>query len=703
MGFSWISPLYLFGSLLLALPVLIHLVQRHRRSGVKFPSLMFLEKIELRQKQRYEIRNWLLLLLRCLLLLLIVFAFARPFLLDAADGRLLDPGRRDSVIVIDRSYSMRVADQWRQARDFALAAVGEKNASDRIGIVAFDDQAEVLSDLTASDADLRSIIERLSPGMRSTRLRLAIEQAARLLDGSDASRRQILVISDFQAAAVVAGEVPAIDPGIELSLLPVDATEIANATVSSLRLVPSVRGVADEIALNVELKSHASQALEQSIRLIVDGRELARRELRLQPGAVVVETFDGVSVSGALIRGVVSLDDDALPLDNSAYFVYSSKRKLPVLLIEAETPRANQTVYAERALRLSQNPLFAVRRARWSDLQARDLETYAVIIVNDVALPGGDLGESLHDYVAAGGGLLVATGANLQGNWPSGKQGFVPGTLRRRIDAEPGLAQRITSLDDRHPLAAVLGAKAKIDLSLARVFSYRELRPGDDDRLLARYSDGGVALLERRFGRGRVLVLTTTLDAHWNDLALQPAFLPFLHQAMRYLAAFTSYPDSLPIGSVVDVLHYARAFAGSDAVVAAADNPTLIVESPGAAQTRLARQSPLLAITEPGFYQVHRATPAAIEVVLAANVDPAEAGLARLDLARFVEEIRASAKSLPADQVLTLRQVAEQEQRQQLWYWILCLVLALMLIEGFAANRIAPRGSLGNRVKTGRA
>ncbi|MDH3388214.1 MAG: VWA domain-containing protein [Gammaproteobacteria bacterium] len=700
MGFSWISPLYLFGSLLLALPVLIHLVQRHRSSGVKFPSLMFLERIELRQKQRYEIRNWLLLLLRCLLLLLIVIAFARPFLLDAADGQLLDPGRKDSVIVIDRSYSMRVADHWQQARAAALAAVGEKNAGDRIGIVAFDDQAEVHSDLTASSADLRSIIERLSPGMRSTRLRLAIEQAARLLDGSNASRRQILVISDFQASAVVAGEVPALAPGIELTPLPIDAAEIANTTVSSLSLAPSLRGAADAITLNVELTSHASEAVDQSLSLVVNGRELERRDLRLQPGAVVVESFDEVSVSGALMRGVVSLDDDALALDNRAYFVYSSKRKLPVLLIEAEQPRNNQAVYAERALGLSQNPLFAVRRAPWSDLQARDLAAYAVIIVNDVALPGGALGDSLRGYVAAGGGLLVAAGANLQGNWPSGKQGFVPGTLMRQIDANPGMAQRIMGLDDRHPLASVLGAKAKIDLSLARVFSYRDLQPADDDRLLARYSDGGVALLERRVGRGRVLVLTTTLDAHWNDLALQPVFLPFLHQTMRYLAAFTSYPDSVPIGSVVDVLHYARALAGSDAVVAAAANPVLIIESPGAAQTRLERQSPLLAIAEPGFYQVHRATPAEIEVVLAANVDPAEAGLERLDLARFVEEIRASAKSLPADQVLTLRQAAEQEQRQQLWYWILCLVLVLILVEGFTANRIATRRPPGNRVKT---
>jgi len=72
MGLSWINPIYLGGVLLLALPVLIHLVHKHHPSGFKFPSLMFLQQIPLQQKRRLEIRHWLLLLLRCLLILLIL-------------------------------------------------------------------------------------------------------------------------------------------------------------------------------------------------------------------------------------------------------------------------------------------------------------------------------------------------------------------------------------------------------------------------------------------------------------------------------------------------------------------------------------------------------------------------------------------------------------------------------------------------------
>jgi hypothetical protein len=325
------------------------------------------------------------------------------------------------------------------------------------------------------------------------------------------------------------------------------------------------------------------------------------------------------------------------------------------------------------------------------------LTAWAVIVINDAPIPGGLLGKALQDFVAAGGGLLVASGDRIQGNWPSGKDGFLPGTLLRQVDSKPGVAYNIGEIAGSHPLA--VNAGNGIDLSTARVFSYRQLEPNGDDQVLARYSDGAVALLEKTGQGGKVLVLTTTLDQHWNDLAVQPIFLPFLHQALRYLAAFEAHPQALEIGSVVDVLRYARAQAGGNAIVAAADATPLVIESPAASEIHLDRQNPLLAIEEPGFYQVHRATPAGVEVVLAANINPVEASPEILDVARFVEEIKRSAQLAPSATVLSQRQASAYEQQQQLWYAALWVALVLMLVEAFAANWIVRNWSVRGPVK----
>jgi hypothetical protein len=620
---------------------------------------------------------------------LLVLAFARPFFSAASQDSGHGTERSDSVILIDRSYSMRIAGQWRDAQQTALQRVAQKQALDRIAVVAFDDQTEVVSDLTDNGANLRSVIQRLSPGTRSTRLRLAIEQAGRLLAGSNARRRQILLISDFQAAGVTAGEIAEITRDIELVALPVDNETAANAGIESVSITASSNAAAEQISLAVKLANHSDSMLRRQLRLEINGRELARREVELAPASSLSETFTDINPGASLLRGVVSLDEDALALDNRRHFIYAPNRQIPLLIVDAPEPRANQSIYLERALALSSNPVFRVSRSDWSQLRAEDLSSWAVVILNDVPIPGGAMGDALQKFVAAGGGLLIALGEAVQGHWPSSAEGYLPATLSRRTDAKPGTAYSLAQFSSTHPLAARLGARANLDLSQARIFSYRELEPNARDRVLAYYGGGDAALLERRVGNGRTLVLGTTLDTHWNDLALQPAFLPFVHQLLNYLAAFEPYPERFEVGEVVDVMRYARALAGGDAIVAAGADSTLVVESPDAAEIRLQRRSPLLDLAQPGFYQVHRATPAGTEVVLAVNVDPAEANPNRLDVARFVEEIVSSASALPATDIVTRRQAGEFEQQQQLGYLILFAVLALLLAEAFAANRIA--------------
>ena len=77
MGF--LAPLFLLGVLGVAVPIVIHMIQRERKEVLEFPSLMFLRKIPFQSFRRQRIRHWFLLLLRCAALVLVVLAFTRPF------------------------------------------------------------------------------------------------------------------------------------------------------------------------------------------------------------------------------------------------------------------------------------------------------------------------------------------------------------------------------------------------------------------------------------------------------------------------------------------------------------------------------------------------------------------------------------------------------------------------------------------------
>src|SRR3954468_19991860 len=120
---SFLTPLFLLGLAGLAVPVIIHLIQRERKNVVQFPSLMFLQRIPYQSVRRRRIRNWPLLLLRLAALALIVAAFGRPFLRRPALAAAASGGAREVVVLIDRSYSMGYGDRWVRATAAARAAV----------------------------------------------------------------------------------------------------------------------------------------------------------------------------------------------------------------------------------------------------------------------------------------------------------------------------------------------------------------------------------------------------------------------------------------------------------------------------------------------------------------------------------------------------------------------------------------------------
>src|SRR4029453_7915329 len=120
---SFLTPLFLIGLGAIAVPVLIHLIQRERKRVVEFPSLMFVRRIPYQSVRRRRIRHWPLLLLRAAAIALIVAAFARPFLQRHAAANAITGGAREVVILLDQSASMGYGDHWSRAQEAARAVV----------------------------------------------------------------------------------------------------------------------------------------------------------------------------------------------------------------------------------------------------------------------------------------------------------------------------------------------------------------------------------------------------------------------------------------------------------------------------------------------------------------------------------------------------------------------------------------------------
>lgn len=691
---GWLAPALLAGLAALAVPIVLHLLQRERRQVVEFPSLMFLRRIPQETTRRRRIRHPLLLALRLLALALLAFAFARPFLRDRVAALPVTRESREVVILLDRSYSMGYGDRWSRAVAAAAQAVDGLRGGDRGTLVLFDEIAEAVTSPTDDAALLRSQLSRARPGAAATRYTPALRMARDILTESDRSRREVVVVSDFQRAGwdgsaddlrLPAGTV------VQRVDLSGPAGDVA---VANPELTRSELDGREALTVSARLHSTFPEPTTRSATLELNGRAMETVEVALPATGTAVANFAPVALPPGVLRGVVRLDSDALAINDTAHFVTARPRRLSVLVVQPTASAARTSLYLGRALDLAQDPAYDVTVRSANALAPADLEGRALVILNDVAPPQGATGRRLAAHLTAGGGMVVASGESSgRARWTGPVADVAPLELGAVRDRGTGGAVgygSVGSVDRAHVIFAPF-RDARDGGIAARILRYRELRPDTAARVLASFDDGAPALVERAVGRGRLLIWTSSLDNDWTDLPLQPAFLPFMHELARYAAGGTASVASVQVGQRIGVGRYAAELAGAGDV--GSSTGRWLAVSPSGAREEIA-DGGALSPRESGVYELRPMdADAGPAVPLAVNVDPAEGDLTPLDSAAMgmrAEEGAASVNDMLRASGTALTD-AEREGRQGLWWPLLALAALLLAGEPLLANRLATR------------
>ncbi len=691
---SFLTPLFLLGLAALAVPVLIHLTQKERKSVVAFPSLMFLRKIPYESVQRRRIRDWLLLALRLAAIAMIVTAFARPFLrgsnVAAAAG-----GARDIVVLLDRSYSMSYGDTWSRAQRAAVQAIADATPADRISLVLFADTAEVTVRSTPDRSRAQAEINASKPGAGSTKFAPAIKLASSLLSESLLPRKEVVIVSDFQRGGWQPDDTLRLPGGTTIKTSFVEGAQGANLALTPVSLLRTREGNQPErvtVTAGV-LNRTGTAANDVPIALEIDGRVVQDLKISVAANASASVSFAPLTVLNANTRATVKLGGattpDALPIDNVFHFVLTPAAPVPVTVVSQGT--ADTMLYLSRALAIGEQPRFDASLQSPEGLAGDGTNRARVMLLNDVPV-GETLATRLVAFVEGGGGLMIATGP--RASWPSGRANWLPAAIGQAVDRTRGAA-RLSGMDFGHEIFEPFRAPRSGDFSTARYYSYRALTTAKGASVLARFDTGEPALVEKTAGRGRVAVYASTLDLSWNDLPLKPMFLPFVHQLGRHLSGFKEQPAWLTIGQVLDV-DAAEIAAGSTSGAAARANPQRTILTPSGQRRSLdapaatpngSAPAAALEMTEQGFYEIRSAVRDAGQVVVAAsNVALAESNLERMDPQDLVAAVtgNGTAGSTQGGDVLPDE---AQELAQRVWWYLLFAGILLLIGETALAHR----------------
>lgn len=714
MGLAFLAPLLLAGTLLLAVPWLIHQIRRPERETLRFSSLMFVPKIKKEIIERRKVQHLLLLLLRMLLFLLLVLAFSRPARRSERVTAAPDRSGGFHLILLDTSYSMGMGDRWAKARRAAEAVLEGLPNGAAVGLVTFADQPSLPAPLSGDRPEdgsidaVRRAFERALPGGEGTRYLPALQLASQILFAAAppqeerAPNLELHLISDFQRRGL-----PGQDAGWKLSGLirliahPVGGDVPDNLAVDQVTVRVDARS---RLTVAARIKNWTQGPVEVEVRLhLADGKteaEIERKTIRLEPANAGTISFVA-GEGGAPIQGWLELERDGVAVDNSGYFVWRPARERELFLLTGEDERKpwSASWFMRRALIDSGASDWNVGEGgpaalgSWPRTEASTIET--VIAVGLTQVSAASLAR-LMDWVERGGRLLLCLGPEVE------PAGVSPMLVRLGLRFEgPRLAHGPAStfdifarIDFGHPVFSPFQGSRFNDFSQIRFTNYAELAPASAQaeespayQVLATFSSSGAresfpAMIEAPLGKGRVLIWTFAPDLETGNFAKNIKFLPVLHETVKYLLGPRVEVTALRVGEPWRPARGAEDSTPRLQRMTAAGGEWKDLET--------GRSGDALAM--PGLLRVRGGGEAEAKVY-AVNLDARESDPESMDVREFGLKLTSTStgnrETSPATAAAGETQTTALEEYGS---WLLPLIFLLLVLEIWFAARLSKRG-----------
>jgi len=672
---GFLTPWFLAGAAAIGLPVYVHLLRQYRQKPVPFSSLMFFEKRTQSSIKHRRLKYLLLFALRCLVIALLVLAFARPYIRSSTIAKA--NSAKTFVFAIDNSFSMRQGDRFAKAKQAALDQIGKMGPGDRAQVITFGGPAKLLTDMTSDKQLLRGAIQGIQSGDDAS----SYAELSRILRSTVESVKNDIdaeVFTDLQKSSLPAAFSDLhLDDGTKLVIHPVTDKTIPNWTVEN---VDAPRRVFDtkKVRTVATIAGFGTPDAVRKVTLLANGRPIETKSVKIGINGRATVEFLTLDVPYGLTKCEVRLAaengaaSDEFPNDDHWYFSVERADPKPALLVHGENDPSSP-LYVRTALESATDAAFTLDSKTPAQATSLDISKYAFVILSDPGPVPQRLEESLEKYVQAGGYMLVSLGRNATPGRNVPATG-IPVNQVHTIQPDTETVQTVAHIDTSYPSFG----KAQIWDGVT-FFQYVKLQTPPESpavRIAARLANGLPLMVDNRVGEGHVLIFASAFDNIANNLPLQPVWLPFLEQTTHEMGGVGSGQGTYKVGSYVDLR-----------TVKEKNIPVEIVGPDNKRLLTLAESAKAVAFQFPseGFFDIRRAN--GREELAAVNADRRESDFA-LVTPETIDSWKNTGIASSAEVGVT-RQGADttRDENAELWWWVLALLALLAVAESLVGNR----------------
>ena len=559
---TFLAPFAGWWWLLALLPILIHLFNRLRHRKMQWAAMMFLRMANRKSTRYAKLRQWLVLLFRCLAIAALLFALSRP-LASGFVSSMFSAKPDVILVVLDGSASMGAQSgegtRYEAAVDTMVKAAEQFDGTRLVLMRHTDERPSELKDAQA----LRNLA-----GQRVTDtgadLPTLLEAAVSWFKETKPGRGEIWIASDLQTSSwdparketwgQVSRNLTELPQKVSVRLMAFNQPLPDNVSVR----VAGVQRVQDDgvpkVRMQIELTSGSVLSEDVELDVFIDGIKYTASERGENMGGIshTIDTAFVLKNDNKSGTGYVSLinSEDGNQQDNRAFFVYGSPDKVKAAVVGdpdtftsaflklAAAPNPANTNQVSEVIEPSR-----VTDAPWSD--------YAMVLWQG-ALPEGEAATQLTEYVKSGGIMVCFPEA---GNAGGEFHGVQWGGVKRvehegkqfenwqALVAAEGDGNPIGFLIDNYETAEgpfrTTEEGLYLPLTTVRINQRRAIE-FTEGTVLANLAGGQPVVLRRNLDKGQLYFFGTNPHDTWSSLTEGIVLVPALQRLMTEGEAMSS-------------------------------------------------------------------------------------------------------------------------------------------------------------------
>lgn len=557
---TFLNPAILFGLLAASIPIIIHLLNLRKLKKIEFSTLQFLKELQKNKIRKIKLKQWLLLVLRVLIILCIVTAFARPTLVGVSVGGTTSAAKTTAIFILDDTFSMSVIDQngsyFNQAKQSIRDILNQFEEGDEFGLILVSHQPDEI-EMTSNLAKFREEVNSSAISFASDKLNNAIIKAAQVIGEAKNFNKEIYLFTDFQKGRLASKDEVTDLKGqlgeqVRLYSFNYSGKEVSNFGIDDLKINTQIFEKDKPVKFEATVKNYSDRTKDNLVvSLFINGERLAQQSINLNPGESKIASLEASAKTYGISEALVEIEEDDLLEDNKKYTSFFIPEKIPVLIL---ADNLTDTKLVEAALKsVSDQGYFELTVKKVEQISGTQLNNFQVMIV--VSSNFVNAREKVNQFLSSGKGLIIfpSSESNTTG-FNNSLSAIGIASAGSFVKTERGQSVRFNEIDFNHPVFEnIFIDEKKKQVESPDFYSYYKINPAGKGKNIISLEDESSLLSEYSVSGGKILLFGSSPVFTWGDFPIKSIFAPLITKSVMYLSSKNIGDENYLAGETINV------------------------------------------------------------------------------------------------------------------------------------------------------